>query len=148
MRANVLITTALAAILSAGLFAGSAAAQTENKDAASPPGPRTDCTFDKATLCKADGCSAAESLGDLPLPARVLVDQANNIIATVAPGGLPHISPIGMQATSTNGTVIAQGVGGAAGWMMHGSPDVEATSFVISSNHTVLVAFGSCKPAE
>ncbi len=52
-----------------------------------------------------------------------------------------------MQATSTNGTVIAQGVGGAAGWMMHGSPDVEATSFVISSNHTVPVAFGSCKPA-
>lgn len=146
MRTNVLIATALAAVLSAG----SAAAQTETKDAASAASnsPRTDCTIDKASLCKADGCSAANSLGDLPLPARVLVDQANNIIATVSPSGLPNVSPIGMQATSSNGTVIAQGVDGAAGWMMHGSPGDEATSFVISSNESVLVAFGSCKPAE
>lgn len=148
MRKNALIATALAAVVSAGLSAGSAAAQTDNKAAATPPGPRTDCTIDKASLCKADGCSASESLGELSLPARVLVDQANNIIATVAPSGLPHVSPIGLQATTTNGTVIAQGVDGAAGWMMHGSPGDEATSFVISSNESVLVAFGSCKPAE
>jgi|GEM_PF-1941776 len=151
MRTNVLIATAFAAALAAG----PAVAQTETKDAAAaetpaavPSAARTDCTIDTASLCKADGCSAADSLGDLPLPARVLVDQANRVIATVSPKGLPHVSPIATEATSSNGTVVIQGVEGAAGWMMHGSPGDDATSFVVSSNDTVLVAFGSCAPAE
>lgn len=146
MRRNALIATALATLLSAG----SAAAQTQSSDAASPPpdNPRSDCTIDKAMTCKADGCVAAQSLGNLPLPARVLVDQDNEIIATVAPSGLPHVSPIGTQEESATGTIILQGVDGGAGWMMHGSPSDPMTSFVISSNHTVLVAFGSCKPVE
>jgi hypothetical protein len=146
MRNTALIATVVATILSTG----SATAQTENKAAEAEliPAPRVDCTIDKATLCKADGCSAADSLGDLPLPACVLVDQANDIIATVAPSGLPHVSRIGSQATSSNNTVVVQGVDGPTGWMMHGSPDDPTTSFVVSSNHTVLVGFGTCKPVE
>jgi len=148
MRKNALIATAFVTILSAGSAAAQTQTQSEGAAGAPPPGPRSDCTIDKASLCKSDGCKAAESLGDLPLPARVLVDQANNIIATVAPNGLPHVSPIGRQETSISGTVIAQGVDGAAGWMLHGSPNDTTTSFVVSSNHTVLVAFGNCKPVE
>lgn len=131
------------------LLAGPVAAQTQNAAPATPlPGPRADCTIDKAMLCKADGCEAATALGDLPLPARVLVDQASNVVATVGPDGLPHVSPIGEQATSAVGTVVLQGVDGAAGWMLHGSPSDTTTSFVISSNHTVLAAFGTCTPLE
>ena len=146
MRRNALIAVAFATILSAG----SAAAQTQKQEAAPTPPqtPRSDCTIDKAMVCKAEGCSATEKLGELPLPARVLVDQANNIIATVGPNGLPHVSPIGSQEASINGTVIVQGVEGTAGWMLHGSPSDPMTSFVVSSNHTVLVAFGNCKAAE
>jgi hypothetical protein len=140
MRIPTLIVAALAA-----MSAGAAAAQSQDP-AGAAPGPRADCTLDKAMICKADGCNPTSSLGDLPLPARVLVDQITNVIATVGPNGLPHVSEIGVQGTTAGSTVVLQGVDGTAGWMMHGSPADPMTSFVISSNDTVLVSFGNCTP--
>lgn len=143
MRLTALIL-AVAAIASGPAFgqAQSGAA------AAEPPTPRVDCTIETATLCKADGCEASTTLGDLTLPARVLVDQASSVIATVGPDGLPHVTPVHSQAISAAGTVVLQGVEGTAGWMMHGSPSDEMTTLIVASNHSALVAFGSCKPIK
>lgn len=141
---------ALIAFTLAAMSAGTVTAQSQDSAAGAPlqASPRADCMIETATICKADGCSASESLGNLPLPARMLVDQQNNVIATVGPNGLPHVSEIGVQATTAGTTVVAQGVDGAAGWMLHASPSDPMTSFVISSNHTVIVAFGKCTPLE
>lgn len=130
----------------AAMTAAPAFGQVQPDAAAAPPTPRVDCTIESARLCKADGCEASTILGELTLPARVLVDQASGVIATVGPDGLPHVTPVQSQAVSAAGTVVLQGVEGPAGWMMHGSPSDEATTFIIASNHTALVAFGSCKP--
>lgn len=133
-------------LATAAIAAGPAFGQAQSDAAAEPPTPRVDCTIETATLCKADGCEASTTLGNLTLPARVLVDQASSVIATVGPDGLPHVTPVHSQAISAAGTVVLQGVEGTAGWMMHGSPSEEATTFIVASNHTALVAFGSCKP--
>lgn len=143
MRLSALILAAAAAIAAGPALAQ---AQPEGAPAAAPSAPRIDCTIETATLCKAGGCEASTTLGELALPARVLVDQASNVIATVGPDGLPHITPVNSQATSAAGTVVLQGVEGTAGWMMHGSPSDETTTFVVASNHTALVAFGRCTP--
>lgn len=141
MRISALILAAAA--ISAGPAFGQAQS---DAPAAAPSTPRVDCTIETATLCKADGCEASTTLGELTLPARVLVDQASSVIATVGPDGLPHVTPVHSQAISAAGTVVLQGVEGTAGWMMHGSPSEEATTFIVASNHTALVAFGTCTP--
>jgi hypothetical protein len=121
----------------------------EQQAAGTEPLPHpVDCTFTEARLCKAgSGCSAAEALGEVPLPARFLIHFERQIIASVNADGLPHVSTIGVLARSGDGLIL-QGVDGATGWTIQGSTSDEMASFTVASDHSVLNAFGTCKAIE
>jgi hypothetical protein len=107
-----------------------------------------DCTFTEARLCKTGSdCSAAEALGEVPLPARFLIHFEQQIIASVNADGLPHVSTIGVLARSGD-SLILQGVDGATGWTIQGSTSDEMASFTVASHDSVLNAFGTCKAIE
>lgn len=143
-----LATVAVAAALSGQAFAQETAAPAEP-----PPAPPTmpapyDCTLTEAVICKAGAtCTPAKTLGELPLPARVLVHFEDQVMATVGPNGLPHISKIA-DLSSSGDIVVAQGVDGGTGWMLHATSNDDEVTFVAASDDFILNAFGTCKPVE
>jgi len=148
-----LLKFTLATVVVVGALSGRAFAQEAAEPAAAPPAPPTmpapyDCTLTEAVICKAGAtCTPAKTLGELPLPARVLVHFENEIIATVGPNGLPHISKIA-DLSSSGDIVVAQGVDGGTGWMLHATSNDDEVTFVAASDDFILNAFGTCKPAE
>ncbi len=118
-----------------------------------PPGPEPlpapyDCTLKEAVLCKAGAtCTPAKTLGELPLPARVLVHFEEQVLATTSAGGLPHISKISDLSRSGD-ILVAQGVDAGTGWMLHSTANDDEVTFVAASDDFVINAFGTCKPLE
>jgi hypothetical protein len=135
----------------AALSAGQALAQEATPVAPADPNampPPYDCTLAEAVLCKAGAtCTPAKTLGDLPLPARVLVHFEEQVIATTAPNGLPHISKIADLSRSGD-IIVAQGVDGGTGWQLHVTANDDEATFVAASDDFVINAFGTCKPAQ
>ncbi len=151
-----LLKFTFAAVVAAVALSGQAFAQETAAPAEPPPAPPAmptmpapyDCTLTEAVLCKAGAtCTPAKTLGELPLPARVLVHFENEIIATVGPNGLPHISKIA-DLSSSGDIVVAQGVDGGTGWMLHATSNDDEVTFVAASDDFILNAFGTCKPVE
>jgi hypothetical protein len=104
-----------------------------------------DCTLTKAQLCKADGgCAESASLGDLALPARLLVHYTNRVVASTSADGLPHISTADTLA-SVGENLTMQGVDGPTGWIIQTSRANDGVSFTVVSHEAVLTAFGTCK---
>lgn len=120
---------------------------------ATPPAPPVelhlppyDCTLTEAVLCKAGAtCTPASTLGELPLPARVLLHFEQQVLAGVSADGLPHVSQIGTLARSSD-MIIAQGVDGGTGWMVHSTNNDDEVTFVAASDDFIINAFGTCKP--
>lgn len=107
-----------------------------------------DCTLTEAVICKAGAtCTPAKTLGELALPARVLVHFEDQVMATVGPNGLPHVSKIA-DLSSSGDIVVAQGVDGGTGWMLHATSNDDEVTFVAASDDFILNAFGTCKPVE
>ncbi len=80
-----------------------------------------DCTFEKAFVCEAGkGCASVATLGELPLPSRMLVHFGKQILASTSKAGLPHISSIASVASAGDGLIL-QGVDGHTGWVMQAS---------------------------
>lgn len=129
------------------VFAGFAQAQ----ETPAPPAdeqhlPPYDCTLTEAVLCKAgSSCTPAKTLGELPLPARVLLHFEQQVLAGVSADGLPHVSQIGSLARSGD-MVIAQGVDSGTGWMVHSTNNDDEVTFVAASDDFIINAFGTCKP--
>ncbi|MBX3581972.1 MAG: hypothetical protein KF810_08760 [Rhizobiaceae bacterium] len=142
---------AVALVLSGQSLAQEAPA-TQPPPAAMPAPPTMpapyDCTLTEAVICKAGAtCTPAKTLGELPLPARVLVHFEDQVLATVGPNGLPHISKIA-DLSSSGDIVVAQGVDGGTGWMLHATSNDDEVTFVAASDDFILNAFGTCKPVE
>jgi hypothetical protein len=138
-----------AALAFAAALAGGPAAQAQDAAAAAPemPGPY-DCTLTKAALCKAGAeCSPVDKVGELALPARLLVDFEAQRLAGVGPDGLPHVSEITDLARSGD-ILVALGVDGGTGWMIHSTANDDEVTFVAASDDFIVNAFGTCKPAE
>jgi hypothetical protein len=115
---NLLILPVLAACLAAPLAARAQDAPAAPEAPAPLPVPY-DCTLSEAVLCKAGAsCTPAKTLGELSLPARVLVHFEHQLIATTGPDGLPHISKISDLARSGD-IIVAQGLDSGTGWMLH-----------------------------
>lgn len=117
--------------------------------ASEPPAlpPPLDCTFEKAFVCEAGkGCASVATLGELPLPSRMLVHFGKQILASTSKAGLPHISSIASVASAGDGLVL-QGVDGHTGWVMQASRGSPGVTFTVVDHDTVLTAFGACKPA-
>lgn len=134
-------TTAILASLSGYAQAQETPAQTEPDHL-----PPYDCTLTEAVLCKAGAtCTPAKTLGELPLPARVLLHFQQEVLAGTSVDGLPHISKINSLARSGD-IVVAQGIDGGTGWMVHATHNDDEVTFVAASDDFVINAFGSCKP--
>ena len=138
-----------AALGFAASIAGTAAAQGEEGAAAVPEMPAPyDCTLTKAALCKAGAeCTPVDKVGELSLPARLLVDFEEQRLAGVGPDGLPHVSEITDLARSGD-ILVALGVDAGTGWMLHSTANDDEVTFVAASDDFIVNAFGTCKPAE
>lgn len=140
-----IVALALACMTATGL------AQEAKTETATPqttvaelPAP-ADCTLTKAQLCKADGgCAESASLGEIALPARILVHYANRVVASTSTDGLPHISTADT-LSSVGENLTLQGVDGLTGWMVQTSRVEDGVSFTVVSHEVVLTAFGTCK---
>lgn len=145
-----LLKYSLAAAGLAVAFSGHARAQ---EAPAPPPTPAElpapyDCTLKEAVLCKAGAtCTPAKTLGELPLPARVLVHFEQQVLAGTNADGLPHISKISDLSRSGD-ILVAQGVDGGTGWMLHSTANDDEVTFVAASDDFIINAFGTCKPLE
>lgn len=130
------------------MLAGFAQAQ---ETQAAPPADQQDlapydCTLTEAVLCKAgSSCTPAKTLGELPLPARVLVHFEQQVLAGVSADGLPHVSSMSSVARSGD-IVVAQGMDGGTGWMVHTTSNDDEVTFVAASDDFIINAFGTCKP--
>jgi hypothetical protein len=130
------------------LLSGAALAQ-ETPAAAAPAEPQHlapyDCTLTEAVLCKAGAsCTPAKTLGELALPARVLLHFDQEVLAGVSGDGLPHVSKMSSIARSGD-IVVAQGVDGGTGWMVHATSNDDEVTFVAASDDFIINAFGTCK---
>ena len=136
------------AALSVGQALAQEAAPAANRLDPNAMPPPYDCTLAEAVLCKAGAtCTPTKTLGDLPLPARVLVHFEEQVIATTAADGLPHISKISDLSRSGD-IIVAQGVDGGTGWQLHVTANDDEATFVAASDDFVISAFGTCKPAQ
>jgi hypothetical protein len=139
------------AVLALACMTGPSLAQETKTETATPqataeelPTP-ADCTLTKAQLCKADGgCAESASLGEIALPARILVHYANRVIASTSADGLPHISTADT-LSSVGENLTLQGVDGLTGWIVQTSRAEDGVSFTVVSHEVVLTAFGTCK---
>jgi hypothetical protein len=136
------------AVLAFACMTGTALAQEAKTETPAPaealPTP-ADCTLTKAQLCKADGgCAESASLGDLALPARLLVHYAHRVIASTGADGLPHVSTVDT-LSSVGENLTLQGVDGDTGWIIQTSRAEDGISFTVVSHEVVLTAFGTCK---
>lgn len=108
--------------------------------------PPYDCTLKEAVLCKAgSSCTPAKTLGELSLPARVLLNFDQQVLAGVNADGLPHVSSMSSIARSGD-IVVAQGVDSGTGWMVHATANDDEVTFVAASDDFIINAFGTCKP--
>jgi hypothetical protein len=144
---NNLLKLSVAATVLAAL---SGLAQAQETPAAPPPAeqhvPPYDCTLTEAVICKAGAtCTPAKTLGELPLPARVLLHFEQQVLAGVSADGLPHVSTIGNVARSGD-IIVAQGVDSGTGWMVHSTANDDEVTFVAASDDFIVNAFGTCKP--
>lgn len=150
---KLLIFSALAACVAATVSVRAQEAAPEAAAPATQPAPEAlelpvpyDCTLAEAVLCKAGAsCTPSKTLGELPLPARVLVHFEQQLLATTGPDGLPHISRIGSLSRSGD-IIVAQGVDGGTGWMVHSTHNDDEVTFVAASDDFIINAFGTCKP--
>lgn len=108
--------------------------------------PPYDCTLTEAVLCKAGAtCTPAKTLGELNLPARVLLNFDQQVLAGVSVDGLPHVSSMSSIARSGD-IVVAQGLDSGTGWMVHATSNDDEVTFVAASDDFIINAFGTCKP--
>jgi hypothetical protein len=141
-----------ALLLATGLLgpAGAQEAASPSADEAAAgqvPAPY-DCTLREVFRCQpGSGCAPAETLGEMSLPARVLVNFEQQVIAGVNSDGLPHVSTITDFARSGD-ILVMLGIDGGTGWMMHGTANDDEVTFVAASDDFVLNAFGACKAIE
>ncbi len=141
-------------IVVSAAFAASLAGMALAQDAPAVPQPPAalpepyDCTLTEAVLCKAgSSCTPSKTLGELPLPARMLLHFEQQVIATTGPTGLPHVSRIS-DLSKSGDILVAQGIDGGTGWMVHSTANDDEVTFVAASDDFILNAFGTCKPLE
>lgn len=123
-----------------------AAAQEPAPEAAKEIAP-AHCTLSKAMLCKESGCAASETFGDLKLPTKVSLDVVRRVLLGVGPDGFATASTVDSFAVA--GTeLIAYGVDQGSSWMAHADASDQTVTVTVSSDHTVLSAFGTCIAAD
>jgi hypothetical protein len=135
--------------LALAFLAASASHASAQQPAAAPAGQiaPAHCTLTKAMLCKEGGCTPSDSFGELKLPTKVSVDFMRKVLLGVSPDGFATASSLDSLAVTEN-QLIAFGVDHGSSWMAHASATDPSITIAVSSQHTVLSAFGSCVAAN
>ena len=105
------------------------------------------CTLTKAMLCKDSGCTPSDSFGELKLPTKVSIDFVRKVMLGISPDGFATASTLDSLAVADN-QLIAYGVDHGSSFMAHASATDPSITIAVSSQHTVLSAFGSCVAAN
>jgi hypothetical protein len=145
-----ILTMRKTASLALGLFATFASHGAFAQQAAQEPAKElapAHCTLTKAVLCKEAGCTASDSFGDLKLPTKVSLDFTKRVLLGVGPDGFATATSVDSFAVA--GTeLIAYGVDAGASWVAHADTTDQTFTITVSSDHTVLSAFGTCTAAN
>jgi hypothetical protein len=126
------------------------AQQPQQPPAAAEPPPQlvpAHCTLTKAMLCKEGGCTASETFGDLKLPTKVSLDFNRRVMLGVGPDGFASASGIDHFAVA-GPELIGYGIDRGTSWMVHADSSDNTVTIAVSSDHTILNAFGTCVAAE
>ena len=105
------------------------------------------CTLTKAMLCKDSGCTPSDSFGELKLPTKVSIDFVRKVMLGISPDGFATASTLDSLAVADN-QLVAYGVDHGSSFMAHASATDPSITIAVSSQHTVLSAFGSCVAAN
>jgi hypothetical protein len=105
------------------------------------------CTLTKAMMCREGGCTPSDSFGELKLPTKVSLDFVRKVLLGISPDGFATASSLDSLAVADN-QLIAYGVDHGSSWMAHASATEPSITIAVSSQHTVLSAFGSCVAAN
>ena len=105
------------------------------------------CTLTKAMMCREGGCTPSDSFGELKLPTKVSLDFVRKVLLGISPDGFATASSLDSLAVADN-QLIAYGVDNGSSWMAHASAIEPSITIAVSSQHTVLSAFGSCVAAN
>jgi hypothetical protein len=132
------------ALLAASAFHASAQQSTTARSGEIAP---AHCTLTKATLCKEGGCTPSDSFGELKLPTKVSIDFLRKVLLGVSPDGFATASSVDSLALADN-QLIAFGVDHGSSWMAHASATDPSITIAVSSQNTVLSAFGTCVAAN
>jgi hypothetical protein len=135
--------------LALALFAASASNASAQQPATAPVGEiaPAHCTLTKAMLCKEGGCTPSDSFGELKLPTKVSLDFVRKVLLGVSPDGFATASSVDSLAVAEN-QLIAFGVDHGSSWMAHAHATEPSITIAVSSQHTVLSAFGTCVAAN
>lgn len=135
--------------LALALILASASHASAQPTAAAPGGQMAPahCTLTKAMLCKEGGCTPSDSFGELKLPTKVSLDFVRKVLLGISPDGFATASTLDSLAVADN-QLIAYGVDHGSSWMAHASATEPSITIAVSSQHTVLSAFGSCVAAN
>ena len=105
------------------------------------------CTLTKAMMCREGGCTPSDSFGELKLPTKVSLDFGRKVLLGISPDGFATASSLDSLAVADN-QLIAYGVDHGSSWMAHASATEPSITIAVSSQHTILSAFGSCVAAN
>jgi len=105
------------------------------------------CTLTKAMMCREGGCTPSDSFGELKLPTKVSLDFVRKVLLGISPDGFATASSLDSLAVADN-QLIAYGVDHGSSWMAPASATEPSITIAVSSQHTVLSAFGSCVAAN
>lgn len=136
---------ALAFLAASGLQA--MAQQPQPQQPAPPQLLSAHCTLTKAMLCKEGGCTPSETFGDLKLPTKVSLDFNRRVMLGVGPEGFASASALDHFAIA-GPELIGYGIDQATSWMVHADSKDNTVTIAVSSDHTVLNAFGTCVGAD
>ena len=135
--------------LALAFLAAPASHASAQQPAAAPTGQLAPahCTLTKAMLCKEGGCTPSDSFGELKLPTKVSIDFVRKVLLGVSPDGFATASSLDSLAVAEN-QLIGFGVDHGSSWMAHTSATEPTITIAVSSQHTVLSAFGTCIAAD
>ena len=105
------------------------------------------CTLTKAMLCKEGGCAPSDSFGEVKLPTKISLDFVRKVLLGVSPDGFATASSLDSFAVAEN-QLIGFGIDHGSSWMAHASATDPTITIAVSSQHTVLSAFGICVAAD
>lgn len=102
------------------------------------------CTVTTAHSCTGATCTKADTLGDMKLPAKLLVHFESMVVAGTNADGFPHVSQIATFA-KTGADHVLQGVDHGIGWTIQIDEAGSKLSLAFTSRNTILTGTGTCR---